>query len=355
MNRDMKTWNFEYNNDEKVRSVLSRSKNVEIILYDKKREVKVGDEAVLVFDNEKQACVTRVSSVLITEFKKIKDEYEDTNFDDEDLVMVVQFEVVENLVDTRLNLARKIVLANQDIFSDDASILEVDAGFNNSIFAIDGKYIIKVCGNRDKEKLFDVEVNYYQENEASDVIPKLYRYDNSKKVVPYVYEIIECVKGQSVYYHWYKMSELERETFIKKLMMLIRDIHRVSYPSFDWVSYIKDEVLSSLDNSADLLTDDEYQMVLKSLDYYDIILRDNHFTLIHNDLHFDNILISDDGDIKLIDFNDAMIAPFDFDLRIFYMSVEQPWKWANAEMDPYQLPEDYAHLFEYVKVLSGVK
>lgn len=151
MNKDMKTWNFEYNNDEKVRSVLSRSINAEIILYDKKREVKVGDEAVLVFDNEKQACVTKVSSVLITEFKKIKDEYEDTNFDDEDLVMVVQFEVVENLVDTRLNLARKIVLANQDIFSDDASILEVDAGFNNSIFDIDGKYIIKVCGNRDKE------------------------------------------------------------------------------------------------------------------------------------------------------------------------------------------------------------
>ena len=67
------------------------------------------------------------------------------------------------------------------------------------------------------------------------------------------------------------------------------------------------------------------------------------------EMYFDNILIDDKGEIRLIDFNDSMIAPFDYDLRIFYMSVEQPWKWANVEMDPYQKPEDYINIFEYVK------
>ena len=31
------------------------------------------------------------------------------------------------------------------------------------------------------------------------------------------------------------------------------------------------------------------------------------------------------------------------------MSVEKQWKWANIEMDPYQKPNDYKRLFEYIK------
>ena len=31
------------------------------------------------------------------------------------------------------------------------------------------------------------------------------------------------------------------------------------------------------------------------------------------------------------------------------MCKTRPWKWANSEMDPYQKPEDYTHIIEYVK------
>lgn len=89
--------------------------------------------------------------------------------------------------------------------------------------------------------------------------------------------------------------------------------------------------------------------ILKSIEKYDEILSDNNFCLIHGDLHFDNILLDDKQNIKLIDFNDSQIAPFDFDLRLLYMSVSLPWKWANIEMDPLQKPKDYQNLFKYVK------
>ena len=82
---------------------------------------------------------------------------------------------------------------------------------------------------------------------------------------------------------------------------------------------------------------------------YDKILSENKFSLIHNDLHFDNILIDESNNIKLIDFNDSEIAPFDYDLRLLYMSKEQPWKWTNIEMEQYQKTNAYENIFEYIK------
>lgn len=98
-----------------------------------------------------------------------------------------------------------------------------------------------------------------------------------------------------------------------------------------------------------MYTIDERNIIEKSFGKYDLYLSENKFSLIHNDLHFDNILLDKNGNIKLIDFNDSMVAPFDFDLRILFMCKEQPWKWANIEMDPYQKKNDYKNIIKYIK------
>ena len=206
-------------------------------------------------------------------------------------------------------------------------IKEINAGFNNSIFCINNKFIVKVCGNINKENLFDTEVNFYNTNQNNKNIPILYRYDKSKKDVPYVYEIIEKVEGKSVYYYFYKMNETQKEELIKKLTSVLKEIH------------------SNFNKTIYMFNEEEKNIILKSLEKYDEILFDNRFCLIHNDLHFDNILLDAEGNIKLIDFNDVLVAPFDFDLRLLYMSVSLPWKWANIEMDLLQQPKDYKYLF----------
>ena len=210
-------------------------------------------------------------------------------------------------------------------------------------------FIIKVCDNIEKEKLFDTEANFYNSNKDNNNIPTLYKFDKSKSVIPYVYEIIEKVNGKTVYYHWYKMNEQEREKLIQKIVKILQKIHLKNYPEYNWSENIKNKILDSFNQTTDMFSEEEKDIILKSLDKYDEILSDNKFSLIHNDLHFDNILIDNNKNIKLIDFNDSIIAPFDYDLRLLYMSVETPWKWANIEMDPYQKPEDYKHLFEYIK------
>lgn len=371
MNNKLKTWHFENDNDKLVDLVLSGKKTATISLYDENDIPNVDEESILIFDNEKKACITKTKKVIITEFKNISEElsilegeetFEDwkkshvkyfksikPDFNENIKVIFEIFEVKENLVEQRLELAKTIVRANRELFGDIESIEEINAGFNNSIFNINGKYIIKVCGDMEKEKLFDIEANFYNSNKDNENIPVLYRYDNSKNTVPYVYEIIEKVNGQSVYYHWYKMNEHEREKFVKELIVILKKIHYKEYKSFDWSSSIKEKVLSSFNQTIDMFSEDERRIILESFEKYDEILSDNEFCLIHNDLHFDNILLDDDNCIKLIDFNDSQVAPFDFDLRLLYISVSLPWKWANSEMDPLQKTEDYQHLFEYIK------
>lgn len=51
------------------------------------------------------------------------------------------------------------------------------------------------------------------------------------------------VDGKSVYYYWYKMNESQREEFIKKLIMVLEDIHAKEHLSYDWVSSIKERIL----------------------------------------------------------------------------------------------------------------
>lgn len=381
MTRKLKTWNFKKNNDKLIELVLSGKKTSTICLYDENDVSSINEESILIFDNEKKACVTKIKQVIITEFKNITkdlvmlegeatfDEWKkdhidyfksiNPKFNENTKVLFVIFEVKENLIEQRLEMAKKIAESNKDIFGNIESIEEINAGFNNSIFCINNKYIIKVCGNDEKENLFDVEVNFYNSNNDNDSIPKLYRYDKSKKIIPHVYEIIEKVSGKSLYYYWYKMPESEREKTIQKLIKVLKRIHSKEYESYDWCSLIKTKVLSYFNQTIDMFTEDEKRIILSSLENYDEILSDNKFCLIHNDLHFDNIILDDNGNIKLIDFNDSIIAPYDFDLRLLYMSVLLPWKWANIKMDPLQKPKDYKNLFEYIKkyypTLSEIK
>lgn len=369
MNNNLKTWRFAYDNDNQIKRVLLGWQTATTYLYNEKNTPNNYEE-VLVFDNEKKACITKTLKIIITEFKNIdenlskleKDDFVNwqqthinyfksvnPNFDENTKVVFKIFEVKENLTEKRLELARKITEANQDIFGNISKIEEVNAGFNNSIFDVNDTFIIKVCDNIEKEKLFDTEANFYNSNKDNNNIPTLYKFDKSKRVIPYVYEIIEKVNGKTVYYHWYKMNEQEREKLIQKIVKILQKIHLKNYPEYNWSENIKNKILDSFNQTTDMFREEEKDIILKSLDKYDEILSDNKFSLIHNDLHFDNILIDNNQNVKLIDFNDSIIAPFDYDLRLLYMSAETPWKWANIEMDPYQKPEDYKHLFEYIK------
>ena len=370
MNIDLKTWNFNLKNDESVDLVLSGKKTANTSIYNGDIN-DIGSELVLIYDNEKQACITKTIKNIICKFNEVgweiaKLEGENNNledwkkehnnyfktinkdFNDDTLVLIEIFEVIRNLKQERLEIGNLIAANNQEVLGKIKTIEEINAGYNNTIFSVNNKYIIKVCGNN-KEDLFDVESNFYNENKNNPIIPKLYKFDKSKSIVPYVYEIIEKIDGKSIYYHWYKWDESKREEFIKTLMDHLQNIHTFKEVEDTWCNDIKNKIIENYEKCKELFTEEEQEIVEKAFDRYDEFLSDNHYSLIHNDLHFDNIFLTNNNEIKLIDFNDSIIAPFDYDLRILFMCKTRPWKWANTEMDPYQKPEDYIHIIEYIK------
>lgn len=270
------------------------------------------------------------------------------NFNNETEVRFEIFEVIEDLRKTRTKVAERIVNCDEQIFGSNLhTITEINAGFNNDLFDIDNKYIIKVCGNGKEEK-FEKEYQFYMQNSDSIHIPKLYKYDNTKTIINSVYEIISKIDGKSLYYYWYKMTENEREVTIKEIIDMLKDIHKSKCEPYNWTDYIISQIQDYYKKTKIYFSTEEQKMIEQSFTEYDKYLKDNKFALIHNDLHFDNIIKNDTG-LYLIDFNDAMTAPIDYEFRLLYMCKDTPWKWANSEMDPFQKPEDYKNIDIYIK------
>ena len=360
-NQSLKTFSFKQNNDKQINEILKGKQTKSIYPYNKETMPNIGDQRILIFDNEKKACIIKITNVVVTNYKEVEESLKQyyTNINDDNKVILESLEVVEDLTKSRLETAKKIVDSNKDIFKENTHIItEINAGFNNDIFNIDDKYIIKVCANKNLEDKFDKEANFYNKNKSTIFIPKLYRYDNTKSIVPFIYEIIQKVNGKSLYYYWYKMNEEEREETIRDVVKILKEIHKPVEETYDWNKYILESITNYYNQTKHYFNEDNKRIIEKSFTTYNNYLTDNRFALIHNDLHFDNI-IKDEDKLYLIDFNDAIVAPIDYDLRIIYMSKETPWKWANTEMDPLQKTKDYQnidkYLLKYYKELSTVK
>ena len=384
----MKNWSFGMDNDNLVNLVLAGKKIATTCLYNEENIPTIGEESIIHFDNEKDACIVKTKEYHVMKFKDMTEDLAKLEgegdlsldywrnvhteffksfykeFNDETEIIFEIFEVTRNLVQERLQLGTLIARKNKDILGPIKDIYEVNAGFNNTLFSVNNKYIIKVCTNKDKENTFDKEYEFYTKNKDNKSIPKLYTYDTSKKHVPYVYEIMEQLPGKTLYYYYYKMTEKEKENTIKKIVEVVKELHENTHqvntnPTSTWLEEIKSTVTKNLQNVNQLFTKKEYKMIQKSLNLYDKYLsEDVQYALLHNDLHFDNILYNRKK-VKIIDFNDTLIAPIDYEFRIIYQMQQEPWRWADIVMDPYQKPKDYKNIFTYVKKyyqeLSNIK
>ena len=69
MKRSLKTWHFGIDNDNLVRLVLVGKKTATTSLYDENDFPVLEEESILLFDNEKEACITKTKKLVVKEFK----------------------------------------------------------------------------------------------------------------------------------------------------------------------------------------------------------------------------------------------------------------------------------------------
>ncbi len=248
------------------------------------------------------------------------------------------------------NITRKIIKENKDLWPTAPIIEKINIGFTNTIFKVNNNYIFKICTNKDNEKSFQNEINFYLNNQDNIYIPKLIKYDCSKTNVPFMYEILECLEGETLYYIWSKFSELEREEIIKELCNILKLFHKTQGKKYNWSTYITHHVEKYLAKLKDLniFSNIEIELINKAIAKFPKYLKSTKFVLIHNDIHFDNIIYKD-GKIKIIDFERSMFAPIDKELDIFLRMIDIPEKYASVEAEKEVKKEDYKNIKTYVQ------
>ena len=179
-------------------------------------------------------------------------------------------------------------------------------------------------------------------NNNNPNIPKLYFYDVSKKIVPYYYEIIEKVPGNTLYEVWYKFDDKKRKDIIKLIIDVLRSFHKIKMEDNNFLEFIKNSL-------NDLIVKCKISDInfLKLLELCNIYFKDNDYRMIHGDLHFDNFLY-DGNKLYLIDFETSKSSPIDYDFRIFNRYSEQPYRWASEKTDMLTVPSDYKKFMDLI-------
>lgn len=250
------------------------------------------------------------------------------------------YKIIDNLITTKENYDKymdKLVETNELLKN--KSYNSIADGFTNTIYSLDN-YIVRLCTKEKNEEKFKNEIEFYNKNKENSYIPKLYYNDTTKSIIPYYYEIIEKLEGQTLYDIWYKIDDNKRKELILKIIEVVKSYHFIKTEEYDFAKYIKDKI-------QDLLNKTELTEFDNILDLCDIYFKENDFRLIHGDLHFDNF-IYDGNNLKLIDFEYCMNAPIDYDFRIFSLYKYYPYLHAGLDTDMKTVESDYQDLMNII-------
>lgn len=271
----------------------------------------------------------------------------------------------EELVDDQngeidyLKIAKFIIEKSTDLFNrvtfNFNNVKEIAENHSSHVFNFDDKCIIKIAKRDDfvMEKSFEVEANFYTVNRKNSYIPILYRYDDSKLTVPFVYEIIELIKGRNLYEIWPRIDDVDRVYYMRELLSVANDLTVNESFIYDWCKYIMDMIKFDYSKCKDAeFTQDEQLQIERSMRFFDVPLNAKaRFSLLHNDLTFDKVMLDarENGKMKFIGFNEAMVAPIDYEVRYLYMSQFIPQYFAKETFDPVPDLNDYKEMFEWIK------
>ena len=133
------------------------------------------------------------------------------------------------------------------------------------------------------------------------------------------------------------MIEAPRKIVIQ-IINILKPFHLKEVKGYEFLEMLKTKILYLKDKCN---LDNELFNDLIELCY--TYFRENRFGLIHGDLHFDNFMF-DGTNLHLLDFERCMVAPIDYDFRIFSRFDSEPYLWASAKTDMLAVESDYQDL-----------
>lgn len=134
------------------------------------------------------------------------------------------------------------------------------------------------------------------------------------------------------------LSDIERRKIVILIIDILKPFHSKEVKDYDFLDVMKTKVLYLKDKCN--LNDEMFNDLIDICNKY---FKENRFGLIHGDLHFDNFMF-DGTNLYLLDFERCMVAPIDYEFRIFSKYNSQPYLWASAKTDMLAVESDYQNL-----------
>ena len=224
-----------------------------------------------------------------------------------------------------MNYEKLRIVAKKNGISEIVNVEKIEIGFNNLVYSINDKYILKVCNKFERETFFKNEIDFYNSTNYS-FVPKLYSYDLTKEDIPFYYMIQEKIHGDNLFKIWSNLSKNEKDSILNQILEIMKVIHFNTIENFDSSKIMNDtcsEYIKDIIESESLTIDKiNYLYSLKNnlLDFHTT----SKITIIHGDIQFNNIIYTRDNNIKLIDFENVQIAPIEKEFDPIYRMANNP-------------------------------
>lgn len=191
------------------------------------------------------------------------------------------------------------------------NIVVKNTKFNSGRLFFSNDYIIKLYPGI-KEKYFANEYYIYKNLHGKTFLPQLVDYSTTGEK----YIVITRLKARPIFEVWNELTETERENAIKQISDILKQIN--SLPTIDnnisFKEYLKSQFEENVKGNH---LNDELGKQVNSLFYNTInkISDDETKRLVYADFHFNNFLIDQKNKVYIVDFENLVTAPLDYQLN----------------------------------------
>jgi aminoglycoside phosphotransferase (APT) family kinase protein len=205
-------------------------------------------------------------------------------------------------------------------------IKPLSGGQVNQVYRIDEEYVLRIGARENAFQRLQRETELIRGLPPELPVPKIVAFGEQEGIV---YQIQQFIPGQKLSAAWKDLPPLEQENIVAELAAFLKILHGRAAQSF---GYLSEEVRRQA-SWADYLTE-KFDRTLQELDALRIrmvpgfvelagnyfaehqgALRDALPVLVHGDLTFMNILVRRGKISALLDFEYAMQAPTEYELR----------------------------------------
>ncbi len=206
-------------------------------------------------------------------------------------------------------------------------IQPLNGGQVNQVYRINQEYVLRIGAREDAFQRLKGETELIQSLPDEIPVPEIYAFGEQDDMV---YQIQQFIPGQKLYAVWKDLPPVAQENIVAELATYLKILHSRIAPHFGYIY----EDTQPYDSWTDYLAD-KLKRTLEEIDAYHLqmvpgfvelaagyfgehkhVLQDAVPALVHGDLSFTNILVNNGRISALLDFEYAMQAPKDYELRV---------------------------------------